>query len=189
MMKKRCLIGIAFAMCNIIFSQTIFINEIHYENTGGDVNEGIEIAGPYSTDLTGYSVVLYNGSTSEVLKTEALSGTIPNNENYRGVLWFPIFPIQNDDEGIALVDSDGNVLQFLSYEGVITAADGPAMGLTSTNISVAETDTTIIGFSLQLTGSGTEYSDFTWSSPILATMGNKNTGQLNKMFENQSPYS
>ena len=41
---------------------TVFINEIHYDNVGTDAGEAIEIAGPAGTDLTGWSVVLYNGS-------------------------------------------------------------------------------------------------------------------------------
>ena len=40
---------------------TVFINEIHYDNTGTDANEFIEIAGPAGTNLAGYSLVLYNG--------------------------------------------------------------------------------------------------------------------------------
>ncbi len=39
----------------------VFINEIHYDNDGTDADEAIEIAGPAGTDLTGWSVVLYNG--------------------------------------------------------------------------------------------------------------------------------
>ena len=37
---------------------SVFINEIHYDNTGTDANEAIEIAGPAGTDLTGWSIVL-----------------------------------------------------------------------------------------------------------------------------------
>lgn len=36
----------------------IFINEIHYDNDGGDTGEAIEIAGPAGSDLTGWSLVL-----------------------------------------------------------------------------------------------------------------------------------
>jgi hypothetical protein len=36
---------------------TVFINEIHYDNNGTDVNEGVEIAGPAGTNLTGWKVV------------------------------------------------------------------------------------------------------------------------------------
>ncbi|MEJ2012345.1 MAG: hypothetical protein P8X64_08995, partial [Anaerolineales bacterium] len=56
----------------------VFINEIHYDNTGTDVGEAVEIAGPAGTDLTGWSVILYNGSGGAVYNTKGLSGTIPD---------------------------------------------------------------------------------------------------------------
>ncbi len=40
----------------------IFINEIHYDNDGTDADEAVEIAGPAGTDLTGWTIVLYNGN-------------------------------------------------------------------------------------------------------------------------------
>ena len=30
----------------------VFINELHYDNSGTDVDEAIEVAGPVGTDLT-----------------------------------------------------------------------------------------------------------------------------------------
>ena len=50
----------------------VFINEIHYDNTGTDTGEAIEVAGPAGTDLTGWSLVLYNGSTGALYNTTAL---------------------------------------------------------------------------------------------------------------------
>ena len=43
-------------------STPVFVNEIHYDNTGTDANEAIEVAGPAGTDLSGWSLVLYNGN-------------------------------------------------------------------------------------------------------------------------------
>ena len=42
----------------------------------------------------------------------------------------------------------GNVVQFLSYEGSFTATNGPAAGMTSTDIGVAEEPAVADGFSL-----------------------------------------
>lgn len=53
---------------------TVFINEIHYDNTGTDAGEAVEIAGPAGTDLSGWSIVLYNGSGGAVYTTTALGG-------------------------------------------------------------------------------------------------------------------
>ncbi len=38
----------------------VFINEIHYENVGLDVNEGIEIAGPAGTNLDNWKLYVYS---------------------------------------------------------------------------------------------------------------------------------
>ncbi len=78
---------------------------------------------------------------------------------------------------MALVDAGGDLVQFLSYEGPMTATAGPAIGETSTDIGVAETATTPVGQSLQLTGEGTTYGDFTWTGPADDSPGSVNTGQ------------
>ncbi|MDN5567347.1 MAG: lamin tail domain-containing protein, partial [Paracoccus sp. (in: a-proteobacteria)] len=54
----------------------IFINEFHYDNAGTDEAEFIEIAGPAGTDLTGWSVVLYNGDNNAMYATLPLSGVL-----------------------------------------------------------------------------------------------------------------
>ncbi len=160
-------------------SGTVFINEIHYDDDGADANEGIEIAGPAGTSLTGWSIVLYNGSGGASYDTIALTGTIPSQQACVGTLWFPATLLQNGDpDGIALTNSGGQVVQFLSYEGAFTASGGAAGGLLSTDIGVAETNATPDGFSLQLTGTGNAYANFTWgAAPIAHTRGLPNTGQ------------
>ena len=159
---------------------TIFINEIHYDNTGTDTGESVEIAGPAGTDLTGWSIVLYNGSNSLVYDTDALSGVIADQQGGYGtvVLTYPTNGIQNGSpDGIALVNASNTVVQFLSYEGTITAADGPANGMLSTDIGVSENGSGALGNSLQLAGSGTTYGDFTWTGEQANTFGAVNTGQ------------
>ena len=51
----------------------VFISEIHYDDAGGDENERVEIAAPLSIDLTGWSIVLYNGNGGASYATETLS--------------------------------------------------------------------------------------------------------------------
>jgi len=158
---------------------TVFINEFHYDNVSGDVGEFIEIAGPAGTDLSGYSIVLYNGATGQTYDTDALSGTIPDQNNGFGTvsLAYPVNGIQNGSpDAIALVQG-GTVIQFLSYEGVFTATNGPANGLVSTDIGVSEAGNEPVGQSLQLVGTGTTYSDFTWSTPAAHSPGAVNAGQ------------
>lgn len=160
-------------------SQNVFINEIHYDNAGSDSNEGVEIAGAAATDLSSYSLVLYNGNGGTVYNTVALSGTIPDLQNGFGAVFFPISGLQNGSpDGLALVDGSNQVLQFLSYEGTITAVGGPADGVLSEDIGVAESSTTAVGLSLQLTGEGTTYGDFTWASEAVSTYHAINENQV-----------
>lgn len=157
----------------------LFINEIHYDNVGGDVGEAIEIAGTAGTDLSGMSLVLYNGNNGASYGTVALSGIIADQQSGFGTLSFSYSGIQNGSpDGLALVDSSNNVVQFLSYEGSFTAADGPATGMLSEDIGVVESSTTPSGYSLQLGGiAGSNYADFTWQSEDYATPGAVNNNQ------------
>ncbi len=156
----------------------VFINELHYDNTGADSGEAVEVAGPAGTDLTGWSIVLYNGSGGAVYGTESLSGVLPDQQAGFGTLSFPKAGIQNGSpDGLALVDASATVVQFLSYEGTFIAVGGPADGMTSTDIGVTEPGSGPVGDSLQLTGNGTRYGDFTWAGSQPSTFGTPNTGQ------------
>lgn len=157
---------------------SVFFNEIHYDNTGGDTGEAIEIAGQAGTDLTGWSIHLYNGNGGALYNTINLFGSLANQQNGFGTLSFLQAGIQNGSpDGLALVDATNNVIQFLSYEGSFTALGGAANGLTSTDIGVSESGSTLVGNSLQLVGMGTVSSDFTWATAMINTFGTVNTAQ------------
>ena len=158
----------------------VFINELHYDNEGGDTGEGVEVAGPAGTDLSGWRVALYNGSQDQrsVYDTIDLSGVIPDQGSGYGVLSFTRANLQNGSpDALALVDASGTLVQFLSYEGSFEAASGVAAGETSTDIGVQETSSTPVGFSLQLAGAGTTYQDFTWAEPAASSFGTVNGAQ------------
>ena len=155
-----------------------FINEIHYDNIGGDVDEYVEIAGDASINLSSWSLWLYNGSNGDVYKSfDLTSWTYIDIASEFGFLKVKTEDIQNGSpDGLVLFDGV-DVIQFLSYEGNITANSGIAKGITSTDITVQETKDTPIDFSLQLTGTGDSYDDFTWSSPQGSTFGSANFDQ------------
>jgi hypothetical protein len=159
-----------------------WINEFHYDNTGLDVGEFIEIAGPAGIDLGNYRVYLYNGSTGLTTVNVVLSGLIDDESSGYGALTFTPSSLQNDMEGMALVKRSNNfVIQFISYEGAFVAANGPANGMLSIDIGVEEdggTGGTPIGYSLQLTGNGDEYDDFNWNPPEDDSPGFLNVGQI-----------
>ena len=120
----------------------VFINEIHYDDAGTDAGEAIEIAGPAGTSLAGWTLVLYNGNGGAHLRHHRPLGhhsrtrttaTAPCPSPARGG------GIQNGAAGRhRLGRRRGNVVQFLSYEGTFIATNGPAAGMTSTDIGVAE---------------------------------------------------
>ncbi len=156
---------------------SVFINEIHYDNAGADQDEFVEIAGPAGFDLSGWSLVLYNGNNGQEYNTVALSGSIDDEGTGYGALSFLIEGIQNGaPDGIVLANN-GSVVQFLSYEGAFTANDGIAAGMTSSDIGVFEPGSTAIGLSLQLSGTGAAYVEFTWNEPSASSPGELNAGQ------------
>ena len=159
-------------------AQSVFINELHYDNDGADTGEAVEVVGPAGTDLTGWSIVPYNGSNGTSYSTTALSGTLTDQCDGFGTTFVNISGLQNGaPDGLALVDDMNMVVQFLSYEGAFSATDGPASGMMSTDIGVSEPSNSPVGQSLQLTGSGSSYGDFSWTGPVTDSFGSCNTGQ------------
>ncbi|MUH72534.1 hypothetical protein [Psychrosphaera haliotis] len=154
-----------------------WINEFHYDNSGSDRNEFIEIAGAAGTNLTGWSIEAVNGSNGQVYKTISLSGTIDNETAGFGALGFNASGLQNGPDGLVLVNDSGEVVQFISYEGVITATNGAAAGTKSNDIGVSESSSSSSTKAVQLKGSGEQYSDFYWNAPTNASKGSLNAGQ------------
>ncbi|MGF1511072.1 MAG: endonuclease/exonuclease/phosphatase family protein [Myxococcota bacterium] len=160
------------AECNVSVAGSASVNELHYDNTGTDVGEFVEIAGPAGTSLTGWQLVLYNGSNGNPYDTTAFTAAdvlVPSTDagatgfatieatgfadaEATGfvVVNFPTNGIQNGaPDGLALIDPEGKVVEFLSYEGTFTAESGPAQGVVSTDIGVSEGSSTPVGTSLQ----------------------------------------
>lgn len=156
----------------------VFINEFHYDNDGTDTNEQVEVVAPAGTSLSGWTVVLYNGNDGARYATLNLSGTVADQCGGHGTVVVTATGLQNGaPDGLALVDGSGAIVQFLSYEGSFTASDGPAAGMASTPVPQSETSTTPVGYSLQLSGSGSEYADFAWQAPRAHSFGACNAEQ------------
>jgi endonuclease/exonuclease/phosphatase family metal-dependent hydrolase len=164
----------------------VFVNEFHYDNTGADVGEFVEIvSGPdFQPKFSEIDVLFYNGNDGKIYHTLNLAG--PEFSRTTTTNAFDIFTadlggtIQNGPDGIALVNRTTNqVIHFLSYEGVFTGTEGSALGVTSTNIGVSQRGSEPVGFNaLGLTGSGGTRSNFAWSK-ILGpySKGAVNAGQ------------
>jgi len=157
----------------------VWINEFHYDNDGGDKNEFVEVAGTAGTDLTGWTVAGYNGADGTVYMTVSFSGVLADQMAGFGTQDAAMVGMQNGSpDGLALVDGTGSVVQFLSYEGSFTATDGPAAGMTSTDIGISEPSTAPRRTSLQLAGTGSTYPDFYWEGPLGKTDGSVNENQV-----------
>ncbi|PCI62164.1 MAG: hypothetical protein COB35_04295 [Gammaproteobacteria bacterium] len=158
-----------------------FINEIHYDNAGTDQNEFIELAAIADTSLDGWTLALYNGNNGKVYKNISLNGfTFSDQINGFGFITvnFARNGIQNGAaDGIALANAANQLIQFISYEGTLTALNGIAQGFTSNDIGVSELTTTPIGFSLQLGGAGNNYEDFIWQAAQVNSAGLLNKQQ------------
>lgn len=183
--RVRLLLITTLALSFISFANhatliNLFINEIHYDNIGADSNEFIELAGTAGIELKGWAVYLYNGYNGEVYSHYVFNDSLilTNQSNGFGFINLYFGTIQNGPDGIALVDPDNSVVQFISYEGAFIATNGLAIGQESIRIGVAETNTTSLSYSLQLGGSGHKYEDFTWQAPQFNTRTSVNANQL-----------
>lgn len=180
--------GAAWASVNCLGgSSIVWINEFHYDNASTDVGEFIEIAGVAGTDLSEYYFINYNGENgSPYGSITQLSGIIDNESmGYGAVFFTSIGDLQNGvggqnsmGDGFILMGPNNTIVQFLSYEGEITPTVGPANGVTSEDVGVAEINTTPVGNSLQLIGTGNSYSDFSWNTPAAESPGSLNTSQI-----------
>lgn len=186
---RRLALCLSTLICATPLSAAVFVNELHYDDatTPSDIGERIEVVATAGEDLSQYSIVLYNGSNTptaapsydtDPLTAGVLTSCSGGGSALISTLNYPSNGIQNGPtDGIALVGPGPTVVQFLSYEGVITASNGPAAGMTSIDIGVAETNATLAGTSLQLTGSGSAYADFTWAPSAAETVAACNNGQ------------
>ncbi|WP_170109055.1 ExeM/NucH family extracellular endonuclease [Neorhizobium huautlense] len=148
------------------------INEIHYDNVGTDTGEFIEVRVAAGADVSGLLVELYNGNGGSTYGSTAVSGLpMTSDGEYNYYLWnLPANGIQNGaPDGLALSEN-GTLIEFLSYEGSFTAANGAAAGTTSTDMGVAEAGNDTAGLSLQRIGDGPTG----WVGPQEQTPGSAN---------------
>ncbi len=158
----------------------IWINEFHYMNNGTDSGEFIEVVSNF--DASGYKVVLYNGAASvrKVYATLTITSPPIGSDGIWNYYVLLHAGIQNGDpDGFALVGPNptNTFIEFLSYGGSFKAMDGPAINETSVNVGVKENGSTLLGHSIQLVGTGSKASDFTWAAPSADSPGAVNAGQ------------
>lgn len=168
--------SLAVRAAPVIHPSTTVVSEVHYDNPGTDANERFEIEGDAGASIEGWSLVLYNGNGGALYSTTALTGSIPDNcGNGRGVIVIPFPPeagIQNGSpDGWALVNAENQVTEFRSYEGAMTAADGPAAGLVATPLEADEGTIPPSHYSVQRAGNGV------WFGPKANSFGRCNPAE------------
>ena len=93
--------------------------------------------------------------------------------------------LRNGPDGVAVINpgpdgvhatADDSCEMLVSYEGVLTNAQGLCAGVTSVEITPNQEGEAPVGQSLQLTGTGSSYADFTWVAAA-NTNGAVNDGQ------------
>ena len=164
-----------------------WVNEINYDPEGTDSGEFVEFAAPEGFDATGWRFQLINGTTGAVYAanqlvnlTKTTSGGLDLyvvNRNAGG--------LRNGPDGVAVINpgpdgvhatADDSCEMLVSYEGVLTNAQGLCVGVTSVEITPNQEGEAPVGQSLQLTGTGSSYADFTWVAAA-NTNGAVNDGQ------------
>lgn len=156
----------------------IWINELHYDNVGVDVDEFVELAGRVDETVDGWMLIAYDATTGRAYDWLRLDGRFKDQLNGYGTNSFPFADLHDGAGGLALVTPTGVVKQFLSYGGTFTATNGACKGRASVDIGVSQSGTTPVGFTLQLTGSGSGYAQFAWQPPAPETEGDPNTNQV-----------
>ena len=130
-----------------------YISEISY---GGNASaDFIEVVVPEGTDVSLYSVVVYkgDGTVEATFSFGSVVSTADGSDVYLFDSGTPGFTNINSNDAVALVDDLGNVIQFISFGGnTVTATEGPADGLTSSDIGTAAK-----GESLQTNDDGSSY--------------------------------
>ena len=168
----------------------VWINEVNYDDEGGDDESFIELCGNATVNITGWEIQLYNGNDGELYDTHTIgSFTIANETNGFGffVVAYDGSTVANSDEtdsagiqnggpdAIRLVNDSGTQIHMIEYEG--TRSGGYDGGVTPDQTNIGSDSGTTTGESLsESSATGDEYSDFTWSVQS-ETPGTINVGQ------------
>ena len=165
------LVGLPAVSATAAPPATPYISEIHYDNDGADADEFVEVHLPAGTSSTGMEIALYNGSNGAPYGGTIALPAVTAAGDAPAVAVVATPGIQNGGpDGIALLNADGTVREFLSYEGAFTAVGGLADGMTSIDIGVEEATSTPTGQSLSRVYDAAKET-LAWSGPSAATKG------------------
>lgn len=131
-----------------------WINEIHYDNSGTDVNEFVEVVvespeDHYMGDLVLY---MYNGYDGRIYCLDSIDEFETGDRlgDFQFYTWYQR-GIQNDTEGMLLVFKD-TLVDIIAYEGSFTGVSTPGTGLIFPDLMCCETGYGPDTCSIYLTG-------------------------------------
>lgn len=130
-----------------------YFSEVGYQDAPQNF---FEVAVPAGTDVSGYSIAIYNASG--VLQTTmafpAPNATLYGQDVYTFDEFTPGGVEYGASEAIALIDDTGTVVQFVSFEGkTVSPTTGPAAGETSTSLGFLNS-----GETFETTDDGASYN-------------------------------
>lgn len=145
------------AACMVCPTATeVFISEFHYDNTGTDVGEFVEVAvlNSFPVTLSDITLTLYNGSNgASYTGGNTLNNFTVGMDDGTYTYYYLDITLQNGaPDGFAL-SCMGTSFEFLSYEGSFVATDGPANGQTSVDVIAVQSGNASAGSSIQKIGS------------------------------------
>lgn len=140
---------------------SVYISEVDYD--GGAGSNFVEVVAPGATDMSGYSFIIYN-KNGEIVESFSFGPPV-NTVAGKNVYLFddndPNFPDVKNSDALALVDDQGNVIQFIAFKDPVTAAEGPANGQSATQVGQHSRSNK----SLQSNDGGNSYSGTPSSDP------------------------
>jgi len=160
-----------------LFSQ-LWINEIDYDQPGGDHDEFLEIAGPAGT-YSNVSLQLINGSNGSIYDTIEL-GTVILSDQVNGYGFHAeyIVGIQNGAPDGAQLKINGSIVDAVAYEGSLNDSDGNPMEEAGTDSASSDEQS--------ISRAGLDGS--LWAE-VASTPGEINANQSINADGNSSPYA
>ena len=140
-----------------------YFSEVGYQDAPPNF---FEVAVPAGTDVSGYSIAIYNGSgvLQTTMSFPAPDGTLQGQDIYTFDEFNPGGVEYGASEAIALIDDTGTVVQFVSFEGkTVSPTFGPAAGETSSSLGFLNS-----GETFETTDDGSSY--YAQSSPSRGTI-------------------
>jgi hypothetical protein len=138
-----------------------YISEVDYDNSGS-ASDFVEIVVPVGVDVSGYVFLIYDkdGQVTGSFSLGSPVSTVGGNNIYLIDDSVSGFDDIRDDDALALVDDTGTVLQFIAFADPVTAVEGPADGMSATQVGEHSGE----GTSLTTSDDGSTYTQ-TSSTP------------------------